>query len=113
MKVEKKPGQVSQSLSEKWAGIVIAVMKILFLFFNPRQLAKIKIEDDGSYVQLSEVNVNDKMTVLISKNSDERIFNNVVPANHNLTYRISSNSSRPSINRLPRIIAPLWPEYLK
>ena len=28
-------------------------------------------------------------------------------------YRISSNNSRPSINRLPRIIALLWRKYLK
>ena len=34
----------------------------IVIFFNSRQLAKIKIEDDGSYVQLSEVNVNDYMT---------------------------------------------------
>ena len=35
-----------------------ASFKIIFfvIFFNPEQLAKIKIEDDGSYVQLSEVN---------------------------------------------------------
>ena len=30
-----------------------------------------------------------------------------------LKYRISSNNSRHSINRLPRIIAPLWRKYLK
>ena len=29
------------------------------------------------------------------------------------TYRISSNNSCPSINRLPQIIAPLWWKYLK
>ena len=28
-------------------------------------------------------------------------------------YRISSNNSRPSINRLPRIVASLWWQYLK
>ena len=28
-------------------------------------------------------------------------------------YRISSNNSRPSINRLPRIVASLWCKYLK
>ena len=28
-------------------------------------------------------------------------------------YRISSNNSRPSINRLPRIVASLWWKYLK
>ena len=29
----------------------------LYIQFNSQQLAKIKIEDDGSYVQLSEVNI--------------------------------------------------------
>ena len=32
---------------------------------------------------------------------------------HHVRYRISSNNSRPSINRLPRIIASLWWKYLK
>ena len=31
----------------------------------------------------------------------------------NDSYRISWNNSRHSINRLPRIIDPLWPKYLK
>lgn len=36
-----------------------SLIKVLFFFcFNPEKLAKIKIEDDGSYVQLSEVNIN-------------------------------------------------------
>ena len=59
MKVEKKPGQVSQSC---WQSCCVNE-NFIVIFFNPRQLAKIKIEDDGSYVQLSEVNVNDYMTV--------------------------------------------------
>ena len=38
----------------------------------------------------------------------------VFKAHRRRVYRgISSNNSRPSINRLPRIIAPLWRKYIK
>ena len=37
---------------------LLIIEHFIFVCFNPEQLAKIKIEDDGSYVQVSEVNVN-------------------------------------------------------
>ena len=40
-------------------------------------------------------------------------YSPVVFVHAKTAYRISSNNSRPSINRLPGIIAPLWQKHLK
>ena len=47
--------------------IQLPVASLNVHFFNPEQLAKIKIEDDGSYVQLSEVNKSPIIITLYQK----------------------------------------------